>query len=315
MSNLPSFVFNEKIAYKKPVKEISRIDKIHPIIYPDIMIRKIPKSANFIEIKEAIDSIKDLSTKVDYVRLVKSENTEKPWSQVGFLRLLDQSKHDIELKLLIDHFTKNPYKGSSFLQFSLSCRKENAIVITKKSAFDELLEERIRFYETTKKKTSEIKSDVEKEPISVKQEGTTHKYNKDDCFAFERMTSIATDCPPNPEKPNPYECSTERMRLFVHHFYENIHKNTRGVSTGFNAYGEHKVPTQIEKTKKIEFEFGTDMRLIDKERYEHLLMKIYGMTFPKLADLDMTLIEISQNFTDNKPETLCKCSAEIPFNF
>ncbi|RNA06983.1 hypothetical protein BpHYR1_006735, partial [Brachionus plicatilis] len=238
MSILPSFVFNEKIAYKKPVKEISRIDKINPIIYPDIMIRKIPKSANFIEIKEAIDSIKDLSAKVDYVRLVKSENTEKPWSQVVFLRLLDQSKHDIELKLLIDHFTKNRYKGSSFLQFSLSCRKENAIVITKKSAFDELLEERIRCYETTKKKTSEIKSDVEKEPsldklrineVSVKQEGTTHKYNKDDCFAFERMTSIATDCPPNPEKPNPYECSTERMRLFVQHFYENIHKNTYGV--------------------------------------------------------------------------------------
>ncbi|RNA19373.1 Retrovirus-related Pol poly from transposon, partial [Brachionus plicatilis] len=164
----------------------------------------------------------------------------------------------------------------------------------KKSAFDELLEERIRCYETTKKKTSEIKSDVEKEPsleklrineVSVKQEGTTHKYNKDDCFAFERMTSIATDCPPNPEKPNPYECSTERMRLFVHHFYENFYKNTHGVPAGFKAYGEHKVPTQIEKTKKIEFEFGTDMRLIDKERYEHLLMKIYGTTFPSVHEI------------------------------
>ena len=229
MDQLPYFEKSRLNSYYKPVVDLDRRDKRYNIIYPDIMVRKLPKSASEKELSDAIDSIKELESKVDYVNLVKSFDEEKPWSQVGFIRLVDQSYHAKAVEILSSHFSRCPLQGK-WLQFTLTARNKDALVVTDEDAFEKILARRKQSFE---KRNKDQILQIESDQNVGKSASIVFKYYEDDKESYMNLNNIPKDIEPNPNKPNPYECTTERTRVFVENFYNNVFNKVRGLPAGY----------------------------------------------------------------------------------
>lgn len=276
---MSNFQFNSEYCYKKHVSALTRIDMAHNIIYPDILVRKLPRVVDVqIKLMSAISNIKNIRSNVDQVQVLNCDNREKPWSCVAFLRFVDQRYHAEAVELLSSFFAQNPFEGS-WLQFMVDRRNVEAIIVTDKVKFGVYLDVRKELYNKRANVEQEARYDeVTNTNNRMIKKLCDFEYFKDDIKAYTNLLDIPDELEADKDMPNPDNCPTEKMRVFINYLRNVVKKRVVGYPAGFN----HSI---ARKNEYKLYETNRNMIAEDKSRLARLLMKCYNTILPSQCEI------------------------------